>query len=79
MARKSATRAETPMAAAKRVATPVSVILRSVSGSNMRSRPSEATVSNGLLKEAEEEKGSDLDSREGVNGDIDLSRNGRRA
>jgi len=31
------------------------------------------------LKEAEEEKGSDLVSREGVSGDIDLSRNGRGA
>ena len=72
MARNSATRAKTPMAAAKRATTPVNVILRSVSGSNMRGRPSEATVSNGLLKEAEEENGSDLVSREGVSGDIDL-------
>jgi len=75
MARNSATRAETPMAAAKRAATPVNVILRSVSGSNTCDRPSEATVSNWLLKEAEEDKGSDLVPREGVSGDIDLSRN----
>ena len=71
MARNSATRAKTPMAAAKRAATPVNVILRSVSGSNTCGRPSEATVSNWLLKEAEEEKGS----VEGVSGDIDLLRN----
>ena len=77
MARNSATRAETPMAAAKRAATPVNVILRSVSGSNTCGRPSEATVSNWLLNE--EEKGSDLVSREGVSGDIDLSRNERGA
>ena len=75
MARNSATRAETPMAAAKRAATPVNVILRSVLGSNTCGRPSEATVSNWLLKEAEEEKGSDLVSPEGVSGDIDLLRN----
>ena len=75
MARNSATRAETPMAAAKRAATPVNVILRSVSGSNTCGRPSEATDSNRLLKEAEEEKGSDLVSREGVSGDIDFLRN----
>ena len=74
MARNSATRAKTPMAAAKRAATPVNVILRSVSGSNTCDRPSEATVSKGL-KEAEENKGSDLVSREGVSGDIDLLRN----
>ena len=73
MARNSATRAKTPMAAAKRAATPVNVILRSVAGSC--DRPSEATVSNGFLKEAEEDKGSDLVPREGVSGDIDLSRN----
>ncbi len=66
MERNSATRAETPMAAAKRAATPVNVILRSVSGSNTCGRPSEATVSNWLLKEAEEEKGSDLVSRKGI-------------
>ena len=74
MARNSATRAKTPMAAAKRAATPVNVILRSVSGSNTCDRPSEATVSN-WLKEAEEDKGSDLVPREGVSGDIDLLRN----
>jgi hypothetical protein len=74
MVRKSATRAETLMAAAKRVATPVNVSLRSVWGSNTCDRPSEATVSKGL-KEAEENKGSDLVSREGVSGDIDLLRN----
>ena len=75
MVRKSATRAETLMAAAKQVATPVNVSLRSVWGSNTCDRPSEATVSKGLLKEAEENKGSDLVSREGVSGDIDLLRN----
>jgi hypothetical protein len=75
MARKSATRAEIPMAAAKRVATPVNVVLRSVSGSNSSDRPSEAAVSKWLLKEAEEEKGSDLVSREEVSGAIDLLRN----
>ena len=74
MARKSATRAETPMAAAKRVATPVNVSLRSVWGSNTFDRPSAATVSNGFLK-AEENKGSDRVTREGVSGDIDLLRN----
>jgi hypothetical protein len=74
MVRKSATRAETLIAAAKRVATPVNVSLRSVWGSNTCDRPSEVTVSKGL-KEAEENKGSDLVSREGVSGDIDLLRN----
>jgi hypothetical protein len=67
------------MAAAKRAATPFNVVLRSASRSNTCGRPSEATVSNSLLKEAEEEKASDLVSRERVSGDLDLSRDERGA